>query len=124
MQVLIWHNQLPSKWHIHSGAYDTLRAVVEHHLDAVNSLNDYNKNRQAILPTHPTLDAENYSAMDDQDRVDFIAEHNELAPMHYSAEDVNRILDFLNALTDTSSIDLRRDQDVVNGVPSGLALDD
>ena len=108
----------------HSGAYDTLRAVVEHHVDAVNSLYAYNGNRQAILPTHPTLDAENYSAMDDPDRVDFIAAHNELAPFTYSDEDVDRIIDFLNALTDTSSIDLRRDQDVVNGVPSGLPLDD
>lgn len=108
----------------HSGAYNTLRAVVEHHLDAVNSLYTYNDNRQAILPTHPTLDAENYIAMDDLARVDFIAAYNELAPMAFSAEEVDRILDFLHALTDTSSIDLRRDQDVVNGVPSGLPLDD
>jgi cytochrome c peroxidase len=108
----------------HGGAYNTLRAVVEHHLDAVNSLYAYNSNRQAILPTHPTLDAENYVAMDDLARVDFIAAHNELAPMAFSAEEVDRILDFLHALTDTSSIDLRRDQDVVNGVPSGLPLDD
>lgn len=61
--------------------------------------------------------------MDDPDRVDFIADHSELAPMTYS-DDVNRILDFLHALTDTSSIDLRNDQYVVNGVPSGLPLDD
>lgn len=108
----------------HSGAYDTLRAVVEHHLDTVNSLNAYNSNRQAILPTHPDLDAENYIAMDDQDRVDFIASHNELAPFTYSDADVDRIMDFLHALTDTSSIDLRSNQDVVNGVPSGLPLDD
>ena len=108
----------------HSGAYNTLRAVVEHHLDPVNSLYAYNDNRQAILPTHPTLDAENYIAMDDPARVDYIAAHNELAPMAFSAEEVDRILDFLHALTDTSSIDLRSDQDVVNGVPSGLPLDD
>lgn len=108
----------------HSGAYNSLRAVVEHHLDAVNSLYDYNNNRQAILPTHPTLDAENYIAMDDPDRVDYIAEHSEISPLYYTDEDVDRILDFLHALTDTSSIDLRENQDVVNGVPSGLPLDD
>ena len=108
----------------HGGAYNTLRAVVEHHLDSVNALYDYNSNRQAILPTHPDLDAENYAAMDDPDRVDFIADHNALNPMAYSAEDVDRILDFLHALTDTSSIDLRSDQDVVNGVASGLPLAD
>ena len=108
----------------HSGAYNTLRAVVEHHMDAVNALYEYNDNRQAILPTHPTLDAENYRAMDDKDIVDFIAYHNELEPFTYSEQDIDRIMDFLNALTDTGTIDLRSDQDVVNGVPSGLPLDD
>jgi cytochrome c peroxidase len=108
----------------HGGAYDSLRAVVEHHMDAVNSLYEYNDNRQAILPTHPTLDAENYRAMDDKDIVDFIAYHNELEPFTYSEQDIDRIMDFLNALTDPGTIDLRSDQDVVNGVPSGLPLDD
>ena len=108
----------------HGGAYNTLRAVVEHHLDAVNSLYAYNDNRQAVLPTHPGLDEENYRAMDDPAIVDFIAYHNELEPFTYRAEDVDRIIDFLNALTDPASLDLRSDQDVVGGVPSGLSLDD
>ena len=108
----------------HGGAYNTLRAVVEHHLDPVNALYAYNDKRQAILPTHLLLDAENYRAMDDPAIVGFIAERNELASFTYSAEDVDRIMDFLNALTDSNTIDLRSDQDVVNGVPSGHSLDD
>jgi len=108
----------------HSGAYDTLRAVVEHHRDAVSSLYAYNDNRQAILPTHPTLDAENYMAMDDPAIVDFIAYQNELDPFTYSKKDIDRIIDFLHALTDPNTIDLRSDQDAYNGVPSGLPLDD
>jgi cytochrome c peroxidase len=51
------------------------------------------------------------------------AAHNELAPFSYSDKDVDRIIDFLNALTDPASLDLRGDQDVLNGVPSGLPLD-
>jgi len=108
----------------HGGAYNTLRAVVEHHLDPVDALYAYNDNRQAILPTHPILDAENYRAMDAPAIVDFIADHNELAPFTYSAEDVDRIMDFLSALTDPNTIDLRSNQDVVNGVPSEHPLDD
>ena len=108
----------------HSGAYDTLRAVVEHHLDPVSALYAYNSNRQAILPAHPTLDAENYRAMDDPDIVSFIAYENELDPFTYSERDVDYIIDFLNALTDPGTIDLRGDQDVVNGAPSGHSLDD
>ena len=108
----------------HSGAYNTLRAVVEHHMDTVSSLNAYDCHSQPVLPTHPTLDAENCAAMDDWSAVANIENYNELAPFTYSAEDVDRILDFLNALTDTGTIDLRSDQDVVNGVPSGLPLYD
>ena len=93
-------------------------------MDTVASLYDYNDNRQAILPTHPTLDAENYLAMDDLDRVDYIAAHNELLPFTYTDEDVDHIIEFLHALTDPVSTDLRADQNVVNGVPSGLPLDD
>ena len=106
----------------HGGAYDTLRAVVEHHLDPVYSLNNYEK--QAILPTHPILDASNYAAMDDPDAVARIATANELVSFTYTDEEVDRIIDFLHALTDPDTIDLRSDQAVVNGVPSGLPLDD
>lgn len=108
----------------HAGAYNTLRAVVEHHLDAVSALYAYNSNRQAVLPPHPTLDDENYAAMDDPVIVASIADQNELEPFTYSAEDVDRIMDFLNALTDPNTIDLRKDLDVVNAVPSGLPLYD
>jgi cytochrome c peroxidase len=108
----------------HSGAYDSLRAVVEHHLDPIASLYAYNNKRQAVLPAHPYLDEENYRAMDDPAIVDFIAAHNELAPFSFTEEEVDLIIDFLHALTDMSSVDLRSDQDVVNGVPSGLRLDD
>jgi cytochrome c peroxidase len=108
----------------HSGPYNSLRAVVEHHLDPVASLYAYNVNRQAVLPTHPTLDSDNYAAMDDPDIVDFIAQHNELQGMDYSDEEVDHIMEFLHALTDQSCLDLRSDFDVVSGVPSGLPIFD
>jgi cytochrome c peroxidase len=106
----------------HGGAYNTLRAVVEHHLNPVYSLNNYE--RQAILPKNDTLDPDNYAAMDDPAAVLRIEEANELVPFTYTEEEVDRIIDFLHALTDPASIDLRSDQDVVNGVPSGIPLDD
>ncbi len=103
----------------HTGAYDSLRAVVEHHIDAVNALNNYDQS-QAVLPSRPDLDALDFITMDDQERVDFIAAHNELPLLGYSDEDVDRIIDFLNALTDPSSIDLR--SDLPRSVPSGLPM--
>ncbi len=103
----------------HAGAYNTLRAVVEHHVDTVNSLNNYDRS-QAVLPSRDDLDALDFITMDDPDRVAFIADHNELPPLAYDEDDIDRILDFLNALTDPSSIDLR--DDLPKRVPSGLTL--
>ncbi len=112
----------------HSGAYNTLRSVVEHHINPIDSLYAYadniNNERQAVLPSHPILDSENYIAMDDDVRVEYIAEYNELMPMAYSSSNIDRIIDFLHALTDPESIDLRRDQNVITGVPSGLPIYD
>ena len=112
----------------HSGAYNSLRSVVEHHLNPEDSLYAYayndNNERQAVLPPHPILDSENYIVMDDMKRVKTIAHYNELAPMSYSSRDIDRIIDFLHALTDPGSIDLRRDQNVITGVPSGLPIYD
>jgi len=103
----------------HSGAYNSLRAVVEHHLDTVNSLYNYDQS-QVVLISREDLDSQDFITMNDPERVEFIASHNELSPMQYSEKDVDRIIDFLNALTDPSSIDLR--SDVLGSVPSGLPL--
>jgi hypothetical protein len=42
--------------------------------------------------------------MDDPAIVDLIADHNELAPFTYSAEEVDRIMHFLDALTDADTL--------------------
>lgn len=109
----------------HGGAYDSLRAVVEHHLDPVTSLYAYNARREAILPYHSeSLNLTDYAAMDDPAAVSLLAHYNELAPLSYTTTDVGRIIDFLHALTDMDSLDLRADLDVIGGVPSGLPLGD
>lgn len=105
----------------HSGAYNSLRAVVEHHLDTVSALGNYDQG-QAVLPSRPDLDALDFITMNDPERVAFIALHNELEPLTYTEQEVDRIIDFLHALTDPGSIDLRND--VPGSVPSGLPVFD
>lgn len=105
----------------HAGAYDTLRAAIEHHLDAVSALYNYDQT-QVTLPSRADLDSLDFVTMNDPDRVEYIAQHNELDPMQYSDDEVDLILDFLDALTDPASIDLRKD--VPMSVPSGLRVYD
>ena len=105
----------------HSGAYATLEAVVWHHLDPVAALFAYDPG-QAILPSRPDLDARDFVTMSDPDRVGEIAARNELEPMLYTSEDIDRIIDFLHALTDRNSPDPQFD--IPMAVPSGLPVFD
>jgi cytochrome c peroxidase len=103
----------------HTGPYNTLEAMVRHHLDAVQSLENYDQT-QAKLPSRADLDALDFLVMNDPQLRADIAAANELAPTPLSESDIADLLDFLNALTDPSSIDLR--DDVPSSLPSGFPL--
>ena len=103
----------------HSGAYNTLEAVVRHHLDAVNSLHEYDT-EQATLPSRPDLDELDFVVMNDDFRRDAIAQANELAPVRLKEKDFRELMAFLLALTDPAALDLRGD--VPASVPSGLPM--
>ena len=103
----------------HAGAYNTLEAVVRHHLDPVNSLYQYDRS-QAVLPSRPDLDAMDFSVMDDPARVDAIAATNELQPAQLADKQIADLIAFLQALTDPEAVDLRNE--VPASVPSGLPL--
>lgn len=61
--------------------------------------------------------------MNDGYRVGLIADSSDIQqPLTYTEQDVDMIIEFLHALTDPSSIDLRDDQPFT--VPSGIAVAD
>jgi cytochrome c peroxidase len=103
----------------HSGAFATLEAMVRHHLDTVQSLESYDRS-QVALPARDDLDALDFSVMDDPALRADIAAANELEPIHLTEEEIANLIEFLHALTDPGSLDLRRD--VPTSVPSGLPL--
>jgi cytochrome c peroxidase len=105
----------------HDGAYDSLTAVVRHHLDPVNSLYAYDR-EQAKLPPHPTLDEDDFTVMNDAGRLDGIADASELDRTRLTKRELRNLVDFLHALTDPASLDLRND--VPMTVPSGLPVAD
>jgi len=103
----------------HGGAYNSLEGVVMHHLDPIEELENYDTS-QAVLPTHPALDPNDFAAHNNPDVRANIAAANELEGVELKDKDLRNLMAFLNALTDPSSIDLRND--VPRGVPSGLPL--
>ena len=105
----------------HSGAYDTLDAVVRHHLDPVAALDSYDPS-QVRLPSRIDLDARDSLAMSDPAVLMAIASANELSPVDLSEREIKHLMDFLHSLTDPAMLDLR--DDVPRSVPSGLPLAD
>ncbi len=102
----------------HDGAYNTLRAVVEHHLEPVNSLYDYDTH-QAVMPSRDDLDAIDF-VVQNSARIDAIAAANELDLSQLRPHEIDALMEFLHALTDPASLDLRAD--VPGHLPSGLSL--
>lgn len=105
----------------HDGAYDTLEDMLKHHLNPVGSLLNYDQS-QAVLPSRPDLDAIDFVVMNDPQRVDAIAEANELEETRLKPWKIKYLIDFLNALTDPAALDIRRN--TPRRVPSGLPMRD
>lgn len=105
----------------HNGAFNSLRAVVEHHLDPVDSLTSYDPS-QLVLPPRPDLDALDLVAFNDPTVTQAIINAIEIEPPHppLRDRDIDDLLGFLEALTDPSAGDLRFT--VPTRVPSGLPL--
>ncbi|MDJ0760784.1 MAG: cytochrome c peroxidase [Woeseiaceae bacterium] len=103
----------------HAGAYASLEAVVRHHLNPIKSLWSYDPS-QAVMPNRPDLDALDFQVMNDPVLVQAIAAANELSPVTLSKREFADLIEFLHALNDPSSIDLRGD--VPTYLPSGNTL--
>jgi cytochrome c peroxidase len=103
----------------HDGAYGTLEAMVRHQLDPVGELHAYDQ-AQAALPPRADLDALDFVVQDDVGRRGPIDAACELAPVTLSEPEIAALIDFLHALTDPASLDLRRE--VPFEVPSGLPV--
>jgi cytochrome c peroxidase len=105
----------------HDGAYNDLSLAVRHQLAPVDSLLSYDR-EQAVLPYRQDLSEIDFLVLDDPAAMNAIADACELEPVAMSKRQLQFLLDFLWALTDPASVDLRID--VPGTVPSGLALAD
>jgi cytochrome c peroxidase len=105
----------------HDGAYNTLEAVVRHHLNPEQSLEDYDVS-QAVLPSRSDLDEQDFIVHNDATSRFNLANSIEINPVALTDAQVKLLLDYLHALTDPSSLDLR--STAPKKVPSGLSLAD
>ncbi|HSC13784.1 MAG TPA: cytochrome c peroxidase, partial [Gammaproteobacteria bacterium] len=91
----------------HDGAFNSLAAIVRHHLSPQNSLARYDP-AQVVMPPRPDLDALDLVVHGDRAVVAAIASAIELGPLQpaLAEREVLDVLEFLHALTDPSATDL------------------
>jgi cytochrome c peroxidase len=103
----------------HDGFFNSLEAVVRHHMNPLESLNNADPT-QVVLPSRPDLDEHDFLAFNDPAVTHAIGQAIEINIPQLSDAEIDLILDFLQALTDPSAQDLRHT--VPKRVPSGLPL--
>ena len=103
----------------HAGAFDTLEAVVRHHLSPVDSLFNYDIS-QVRMPSRADLDEQDFVVMNDDWRIEQIVQRNELASVDLDEEEFAELMSFLHTLTDSAFLDDRHN--VPSSVPSGMTL--
>ncbi len=106
----------------HAGAFNSLEAVVRHHLSPQDSMMNYDFERNTALPSDDKLDHLDQQAMQDPEIVEKIVRANTLKGVSLSDTEFRQLMDFLHALTDTRHIDMRAD--IPEAVPSGLPVFD
>jgi cytochrome c peroxidase len=105
----------------HAGAYNDLRAVIKHHLNPAEALANYDQT-QALLPYRRDLSALDFAVMNDEYSRNSLLSNLDIENVVLTEEQIDRLMDFLDAATDRKSIDLRTD--VPTKVPSGLPVFD
>lgn len=102
----------------HAGAYSDLEDAVRHHLNPTAALIEYDGGA-ATLPKG--LETGDFSVLENAEDVAAISNANKLAPTAMSTKNMQQIMAFMNALTDTAS--LKGALGIPASVPSGLPID-
>ncbi|HMW46881.1 MAG TPA: cytochrome c peroxidase [Cellvibrionaceae bacterium] len=105
----------------HDGAFNSLEAIVRHHLEPKKSLLNYNP-EQRVLPSREDLDKLDLIALMNPTTTSQIASRIEINGIRLSDSEFKDLMGFLNALTDPKAVDLRKT--VPKKVPSGATLAD
>ncbi len=105
----------------HDGAYATLEAVIQHHLDPVKALQSYDPS-QTVLPSRPDLNAMDFKLQSDPTRRALLLNGQNFKPVKLSKGQIANLVEFLKALTDPKSRDLSGEAPAT--VPSGLPVGD
>ena len=104
----------------HNGSYATLEGIIRHHLDPINSLENWDPS-QVILPKAKWLEDIDFVVLEDRLERERLKSHLDIKPIDISNKEIFELVSFLHALTGEESIWGRLGRP--NKVPSGLPVD-
>ena len=102
----------------HNGSYATLEGIIRHHLDPINSLENWDPS-QVILPEAEWLEDIDFVALEDRLERERLKSRIDIEPIDLTKEEISELVSFMHALTGTESIwgKLGRPEKVPSGLP-------
>ena len=104
----------------HNGSYATLQGIIRHHLDPINSLQNWDPS-QVILPKAKWLEDIDFVVLADRLERERLKSRLDIEPIDLGDEEVSDLVSFMHALTGKESIWGKLGRP--NQVPSGLPVD-
>ena len=104
----------------HNGSYITLDGIIRHHLDPINSLENWDSS-QVILPEAEWLEDIDFVVLEDRLERKRLKSRLDIEPIDLTEEEVFELVSFMHALTGTESIWGKLGRP--DRVPSGLQVD-
>lgn len=104
----------------HNGAYPTLEGIIRHHLDPRGGFASWTPGK-AALPRADWLAAIDFVALQDRRERARLQSRIDIRPVDLSEPEIAALVDFMNTLTGTRSIEGRLGRP--KSVPSGLKVD-
>ena len=104
----------------HNGSYTTLDGIIRHHLDPINSLENWDSS-QVILPEAKWLEDIDFVVLEDRLERERLKSRLDIEPIDLTEEEISELVSFMHALTGTESIWGKLGRP--DKVPSGLPVD-
>ncbi len=104
----------------HNGAYATLEGIIKHHLNPLESLENWNSS-QLILPEFEKVEGVDFIIHSDSLEMARYKQYVDIEPINLEENEIQALISFLNTLTGSESIEgnLGRPEEI----PSGLRVD-
>ena len=104
----------------HNGAYLTLEGIIRHHLNPVESLENYDAS-QLLMPNDPYLVKTDFIIQQDKREMARLKRQNDIKLPSLTDDEIALLVEFLSALTDEEALYGRLG--APSKVPSGIAVD-